>query len=54
MAAAAGIFDFPDETDRLLAIQTTVGVALQTSETAVRNVNVSKGYRHPSAKHGGW
>ena len=43
MAAAADIFDFPDETDRLLAIQTTVEVALQKSKSAVHNVNVSKG-----------
>ena len=42
MATAAGIFDFPDESDRLLAIQSIAEVALRTSETALRNVNVSK------------
>ena len=42
MATAASIFDFPDETDRLLTIQNIAEVALQASETALCNVNVSK------------
>ena len=41
MAAAAGIPDLPDENDRLLAIQTIAGVALQVSTTAVNALNVS-------------
>ena len=56
MATAASIFDFPDETDRLLAIQNIAEVALQASETALCNVNVSKVslvFRHPIANIGG-
>jgi len=42
MAAAAGILDLPDESSRLLAIQTIAEVALQVSATALNALNVSR------------